>query len=330
MYFLTIETSCDETSIAFFKNNKILNHYIYSQIKEHKKYKGVVPEIASRQHSQKIDELIKKINIRKLDYVGFTRGPGLTGSLLIGKIAALTIANYFNSKVVGINHLEGHILSCEIEKNIIKKKLKFPLIALIVSGGHSELWYVYDYGRYKKIGSTRDDACGEAFDKVAKVMGLGYPGGSVIEKLAGICRKRSLKFTVPDVKNSFDYSFSGIKTQIAYYVKDIKALSLSQKKEIAYAFQNAVFESIIRKLELACLKYKVSNIVLGGGVCANNELRRIVSDKFSKMNIRVYLPDKLYTSDNAAMLGVCLLRRIEKGGFKNSIEIDSDLEIESW
>ncbi|MEF3281005.1 MAG: tRNA (adenosine(37)-N6)-threonylcarbamoyltransferase complex transferase subunit TsaD [Elusimicrobiota bacterium] len=330
MHFIAIETSCDETSVALFRNNTIVSHYVYSQIEAHKKYCGVVPEIASREHSKKIYELISKLKIKKLDAVGFTKGPGLKGSLLVGKIAALTLSRYFKTKIIGVNHLEGHLLSTEIEGKRVIKKLKFPLIALIVSGGHTELWYVKDYGVYSLIGKTRDDACGEAFDKVARILGLGYPGGPKIEKIAEKSKFSNIKFTVPYIKNSFEYSFSGIKTQIAYYVKGLKSITVAQKSEIAAAFQKSVFESLINKLDEAVKKFGVCNIVVCGGVSVNSFLRERLMDRFGNTGINIFLPDKEYTSDNAAMIGVAVLRRLDKGKYKNNIQIDSSLKISGW
>lgn len=314
--------------MAIFKSRKLIYHKTYSQIPHHKKFLGVVPEIASRLHSQKISILIDEAKIKKLDFVAFTRGPGLKGSLLVGKIAALTLAHYFNAKIMGINHLEGHLLACDIVENEIKDNLKFPLISLVVSGGHTELWYSKIYGKYKRIGSTRDDACGEAFDKVARMLGLNYPGGPEIEKYSLKAKKFNIKFSVPDVENSYDYSFSGIKTQVMYFLRDLKKVNDDIKAEVSFAFQKAVCESLVRKLKLAQKKFKVKNIVVCGGVSANNYLRELVRKEFSGLNI--YFPDLKYTSDNAAMIGVAAFRRIQNGKFKNSLEIDDGLKIGDW
>lgn len=328
MYLCSIETSCDETSLAIFKSRNLVYHKTYSQIFHHQKYCGVVPEIASRLHSQKISVLVDDAKIKKLDFVAFTRGPGLKGSLLVGKIAALTIAKYFNAEIIGINHLEGHLLACDIIENKIKDNLKFPLISLVVSGGHTELWYCRDYGRYKKIGGTRDDACGEAFDKVARMLGLEYPGGPQIERYSLNAKKFNISFSVPDVQDSYDYSFSGIKTQVMYYLKGLKKITEEIKAEVSFAFQKAVSESLIKKLKLAQKDFKVKNIVVCGGVSANNYLRSLVEREFSGCNI--YFPHLKYTSDNAAMIGVAAFRRIQREKFKNSIKIDDGLKIGDW
>lgn len=330
MNILAIETSCDETSVCLIKDRNIVSHYVYSQIDFHKKYGGVVPEVASRHHSAKIGELVKKLNIDKIDAVGFTRGPGLKGSLLVGKIAAMVISNYFKSKIIGVNHLEGHLFSVDINGNKIEDKIKFPLVSLIVSGGHTELWYVKNYGEYILIGKTRDDACGEAFDKVAKILKLGYPGGPVIEKLSKKCVKKNFHFTVPDVKNSFDYSFSGIKTQVAYYVKDLKKITLSDKINISYAFQHAVSESLLKKLEMAVKKYRVKNIVVCGGVSANEYIRNTVLNAFPSDKFNVCFPQKNYSSDNAAMIGRVVVKMMEIGKYTEGIDIDPDLKPGKW
>lgn len=328
MRYLAIETSCDETSVAVFDDRKVLYHKVYSQIRHHKIWKGVVPEIASRLHSQKISFLLKDARIEKLDSVGFVRGPGLKGSLLIGKVSALIVGEYCNASVIGINHLEGHLLSCDLDGDYIKDILKFPLIALIVSGGHSELWYCEGYGRYKLIGKTRDDACGEAFDKVARIIGLGYPGGPQIEHLAKKAKEHKINFTVPNVEESFDYSFSGIKTQVLYYVNSLKKIDQNIKSQIAWGFQKAVCESLVNKMELAVNRFKVRNIAVCGGVSANSYLRNIVKERFYGFNI--FFPQICYTTDNAAMIGVCMFRRFQKGRFRNSIDICDSLGIESW
>ena len=323
MIYLAVETSCDETSVAIFEDRRLLKHFVYSQIKTHKKWGGVVPEIASREHSQKIAFLIKKLGIKKLDIVGFTRGPGLKGSLLVGKVCALVVSNFFNAPVIGLNHLEGHFLSPDLFGEKIVDNIKFPCIGLIVSGGHSELWYSKGYGNYNVIGRTRDDACGEAFDKVAKILNLGYPGGPIIDSMSKKLKEDPFIFTVPNVENSFDYSFSGIKTQVAYYVRDLKKLTLKDKLRIVKSFQSAVVESLLHKLELAVKKFGVKNIVVSGGVSANSFLREKLKERFNGFNI--FLPEISYCGDNAAMMGVCIFRRIKNGIFKGSIEIDDSL-----
>lgn len=328
MRFASIETSCDETSIAVFDERKIVFHEVYSQVKHHKKYRGVVPEVASRLHSQKISYILQKSDINNIKAVGFTRGPGLKGSLLVGKIVALSIGHFFNIPIIGVNHLEGHLLACDIVNNEIHDILQFPLICLCVSGGHTELWYCSSYGKYRLIGKTRDDACGEAFDKVARLLGLDYPGGPQIEKHALKAKRFNISFTVPDVPLSFDYSFSGIKTQVMYYLKGLKNIDNEVKNEVAFAFQKAVCESLLKKLGLAKERFKVKNIAVCGGVSANKYLRDLVLNRFGDCN--VYFPQLRYTSDNAAMIGASIFRRLQKRVFKNSLEIVDNLIIGDW
>jgi len=327
---VAIETTCDETSIALIIGRKIIKNLVYSQVELHSKYKGVVPEVASRSHSEKIIYLIKKIlPYKNFDAIVFSRGPGLLGPLIIGSISAQTLSEYFKIPLIGVNHLEGHLLGCEIENEIILDKFKFPLIALIVSGGHSELWLVKDYGEYRLLGSTRDDAAGEAFDKVARLLGLGYPGGKEIEKLASLEKEPKINFPIADVKNSLDFSFSGLKTAVSYYIKSINNLNKAQKISISAAFQKAIIESLLKKTLIAFDKYKVKQIVVCGGVSANSYLRNHFVESFLN-RAEVIFPEKKYCMDNAAMIGVCGFRRFEKKSFKNKINIESDLIIESW
>jgi N6-L-threonylcarbamoyladenine synthase len=326
---LALETTCDETSIAITKGKKIISNLVYSQIKFHEKYKGVVPEIASRAHSEKIYELIKKEkkHIKNVNAIAFSRGPGLKGSLLIGRVAAETLSKFLEIPLMGINHLEGHLSACELIGKNIEKIFKFPLIALIVSGGHSELWLVKNYGIYKKLGSTRDDAAGEAFDKVAKLLGLPYPGGPMVEIMAKKAKKDSSIFTVPDVKNGLDFSFSGLKTQVAYYIRDKKKLTYKDKIEVCASFQKACVNSLLKKTIIAADKYKPRQIAICGGVSANGFLRRAFADAFSKKRIDLLYPQKEYCTDNAAMVAVCAYRKLEQNKLENNIEIDSNLEI---
>jgi len=327
---VAIETTCDETSIALIEGKKILKNLVYSQVALHSRYKGVVPEVASRAHSEKVVCLIKSVlPYKKLGAIVFSRGPGLLGSLIIGGITARTLSEYFDVPLIGVNHLEGHLLGCEIENKVIVDKFEFPSIALVVSGGHSELWLVKDYGRYELLGATRDDAAGEAFDKVARLLGLGYPGGREIEKLASFKKKPEIDFPVADVKNSLDFSFSGLKTAVAYYIKDCGKIDENKKIDISAAFQKAIVESLLRKTLLAFELYKARQIIVCGGVSANLYLRKRFREIF-RGKAEIIFPDKRYCMDNAAMIGVCGFRRLAMKKFGNKINIESDLTIESW
>ena len=205
---LGIESTCDETSAALLVGGKkLLSNVIYSQIEEHKKYHGVVPELASRAHAAKIATVIAQaLGNRSLDCVAFASGPGLPGGLMVGRVAAETLAQFKGVPLIGVNHLEGHIFACDFEGNEVKNRLQFPLVALVVSGGHTELWYVKGYGQYKVLGKTRDDAAGEAFDKVAKLLGLAYPGGPQVSKQALLGRRDAINFPRPLLLGTWDFS----------------------------------------------------------------------------------------------------------------------------
>ena len=329
--FLAVETTCDETSVALLEGRKIIRNLVYSQIPLHSAYKGVVPEVASRAHSDKIGALTAKAlkGVKKIDGVVFSRGPGLLGSLLVGRMASQTVSGYLGVPLVGVNHLEGHLLACEIEKGEIKDKFRFPLIALIVSGGHSELWLARGYGEYELLGSTRDDAAGEAFDKVAKLMDLGYPGGPEVERLAALPGGEKIVLPVPNVLNSLEFSFSGLKTAVAYFIRDAGKLGKARKIGLARSFQEAVVESLFIKTASALEKYGVKQLAVCGGVSANGFLRKYLKEKLGEKT-QLLFPEKKYCMDNAAMIGACGFRRFEKGKFRNEIKVDSDLGIRSW
>lgn len=333
---LGIETTCDETAAAVLSNGKkLLSNIVYSQVALHKKFSGIVPEIASRAHSEKIAPVIsralKKAGITKskpLSAVCFANGPGLPGALLVGKIAAETIAKIYDIPAVGVNHLEGHLSACEFEGNAVKNNLKFPLIALIVSGGHTELWLVKNYGHYRILGSTRDDAAGEAFDKVAKLLKLGYPGGPAVEKCASKAKKNPVEFPVPWLRGSWDFSFSGLKTSVSYYLRDNKKINPAA---VCAGFQHAVIEALVFKTILALEKYKIKNIIIGGGVSANDALRKKMTEICKRKGFDLFVAEKKFCSDNAAMIALAGYRKIASGAVINvSGNIDPQLKIRSW
>lgn len=309
-YYLTlaVETSCDETSAAVLKNGReILSNIISTQVDEHKKYGGVVPEVASRKHVENVDIVIQEaleqadITLDQIDHMAVTHGPGLVGALLVGLSTAKAMAYALNIPLVGVNHIEGHICANYIED----KNLKPPFLCLIVSGGHTHLVYVKDYGDYEILGKTRDDAVGEAFDKVARAMGLGYPGGPIIDELSKEGNPDAIHF--PRVyldKNSFDFSFSGLKSAVLNYLN-----SQRQKNEpivvadVAASFQQAVIEVLVNKtLEGARLK-NVDTIVLAGGVAANSGLREMLKNAGSHHGFEVKYPSIPLCTDNGAMIG---------------------------
>jgi len=316
---LGIESSCDETAAAVLQSDKagfkILSSVVSSQVQVHAKYGGVVPEVAARLHIEKILPMIQlaikqaKKKMTEIDYIAVTAGPGLMSSLMIGTETAKTLALALNKPLIRINHIEGHLLS-------ITEKLKFPAVGLVVSGGHTQIILVKDYLKYKLIGETRDDAAGEAFDKVAKILGLGYPGGPAISVAAAKVESVNLipgieiKLPRPMLdKEGFEMSFSGLKTSVLYkwneLVKILSPENLDKARNLmAYEFQKAVVEVLVAKTAAAALKFKAKTIVLGGGVSANKFLRsemlRVINEKLPDVN--VLMPEMKMAGDNAAMI----------------------------
>lgn len=307
---LGIETTCDETSVAIVRNGfEILSHVIHSQIPIHKEFGGVVPEIACREHIEVItpllDEALKKASctLSDIDLIAVAKGPGLIGALLIGINFAKGLAFSCKKPLIGVNHIEAHLyaamMSCE------PSKLTFPALGVVLSGGHTSLVLINKIGEYSKIGETVDDAIGEAFDKVAKMLGLPYPGGPEIEKLAQGCDPKAIALKAGKVKGKpFDFSFSGMKTSVLYTIKgqDLKremSLELDEKKKIAAAFQYTVFRDVIDKIALAVKSYPVRALYLGGGVTQNLELRRMLEEV---VDLPIYFPKRELCLDNGAMI----------------------------
>lgn len=305
MYILSIETSCDETSASVVQNGrKILSNVISSQIDIHCKYGGVVPELASRHHLENINiviaEALKKARqqMMDIDALAVTQGPGLVGSLLVGIMAAKTLASLYRIPLIPINHIEGHIYA-----NFLEHSLKPPFLALVVSGGHTELIVQQGYTRYKILGRTRDDAVGEAYDKVAKLLGLGYPGGPVIDKLAREGDPNYIKFPRPYLPGSYDFSFSGLKTSVVNHVSKLPSATCRLRtKDIVASFQQAVVEVLVNKTLETAQKLKMKKIVLAGGVAANSALRAFFTTKIKKTGINLYYPSPVLCTDNAAMI----------------------------
>lgn len=305
-----IETSCDETSAAVLKDNRILSNVISSQL-FHTEYGGIVPELASRAHISAIDRIadaaISKsgLDINDINIVAATNGPGLIGSLLIGLNYAKSFSLASGKKFIGINHIESHLYSCYIGQ----ENINFPFIALIVSGGHTILFLVNDYFSYKILGQTQDDAAGEAFDKVAKMLGLGYPGGPLIDKLAKNCNENFHTFPKSIIKeNIYNFSFSGIKTSVLYYLRKNFSYSgnINQNEiplnDICASFQKAVIAALTEKTILAAKSFGVKNIAVSGGVSANSRLREEF-EKYRNEGYKVSFPKQEYSTDNAAMTG---------------------------
>ena len=305
---LAIESSCDETAAAVVKNGRtVLSNIINSQIDIHTLYGGVVPEIASRKHIENINPVInmalKEANVTLDDItaIAVTYGPGLVGALLVGVAEAKAIAFAKNKPLVGVHHIEGHISANYIEH----PELEPPFAALVVSGGHTHLVMVNDYGDYEIIGRTRDDAAGEAFDKVARAVGLGYPGGPKIDKLAKEGNPHAIEFPRAHVEDSpYDFSFSGIKSAVLNYINGCKMKGESfDPADIAASFQKAVVEVLVEKSMQAAEDYSMRKFAIAGGVASNTALRTAMEAACAKRGIQFYHPSPIYCTDNAAMIG---------------------------
>lgn len=303
VYILGIESSCDETSASVVKNGKeVLSLVINSQIDEHKKYGGVVPDLASRMHVEAISDVVKraikeaKIPKEKLSAVAFTKGPGLIGALLVGVSFAKAFAYALNIPFIPVHHIKGHIAA----NYITYKELEPPYLSLVISGGHTHLIYIKSHVDYEIIGKTRDDAVGEAFDKVARVIGISYPGGPKIDKLS-YDGKNNIDIPTPKV-DDLDFSFSGIKTHIINYVNSKKQKNESIKKEdLARSFTDKVVSILIDKTLLASKKMNTKKIAISGGVSANTHIRREFN-KLKEKGFEIYFPEFVYCTDNAAMI----------------------------
>ena len=306
MIILGIETSCDETAAAVVADGTtILSSVVSSQIAVHHPYGGVVPELASRKHIEAIVPVVNKalstsgIDSRQLDAIAVTRGPGLVGALLVGFCFAKSYAFALDIPWVGINHLEGHICSVFLGAD----PPPFPFVALLVSGGHTSIYHVTSHTGFELVGQTRDDAAGEAFDKVAKMLGLGYPGGIVIDRLAGKGDPGKIVFPRPFLdKSGFDFSFSGLKTAVRRYIQNHRDNYQQKIPDIAAGFQEAVVDVLSYKVVSAALKKGCDHIALVGGVAANNRLRQKVRHKAALQNLTVHIPSVELCGDNAAMI----------------------------
>ena len=304
MITLGIETSCDETALAIHDSDKgIISESVFSQ-EIHAAYGGVVPELASRDHCSKIIGMLHNVEsdcaIDKIDQIAYTSGPGLVGALLVGENFAQGLSFSLGVPLININHLEAHLHAPKIDPSI---DLDYPFITLLVSGGHTMIVQVNDLGDYELLGETRDDASGEAFDKVSKLLGLGYPGGPEIQKAAKNGNPSSFSFPRPMIQDkSFDMSFSGLKTAVLYATKEVDKTDKKNICDIAASFQSAITDVLVHKLILSAENKKIDCIVLAGGVAANDELRKKVSEKAKAKNIRTIYPQLKYCTDNAAMI----------------------------
>ncbi len=313
MLVLGIESSCDETAAAVVRDGReMLSSVIHSQIESHKKYGGVVPELASREHLQKIEPIVKEaieragITLNDIDAIAVTQGPGLIGSLLVGVCYAKGLAFALDKPLVGVNHIEGHVYSVNFEN----PPVEYPALALIVSGGHTNLFHISEEGKYKVVSRTRDDAAGEAYDKVAKMLGLGYPGGPIIEKLAREGVPGKVRFPVAKISDGKpDYSFSGLKTAVAKHIRENsiepvepEGTPSQEVKDIARGFQDAVIKSLLRNIEKLSHELSPKTLIVAGGVACNGALRDASEKLAMELGIPVYFPSKHLSTDNAAMI----------------------------
>ena len=333
MICLSIESSCDETAVAVIKDKReVLANIVSTQIDIHKKYGGVVPEIASREHISNIpfvvEEALKKANISfsDIDYIGVTYGPGLVGALLVGVAYAKALAYSLNIPIVPTNHMHGHIAA----NYISYPDLKPPFLSLVVSGGHTNLVYVHDYTKFEMLARTRDDAVGEAFDKVARVLGLPYPGGPEVSKLA---KFGNPTYKLPKTKfDNYDFSFSGIKTAVINLAH--KEGEKLKKADLASSFETTVCEELVDTTIEVMKDKNLNEVVLAGGVSANGYLRELLTKKAEENSFKVYMPDLKYCTDNAAMVGVAASYNYEAGNYfdiKDKLDLNAvaNLKIEN-
>ncbi len=331
---LGIESSCDESALSLIEINdgeiKVLKNLISSQIEIHKQYGGIVPEVAARHHAENFFPLLKELDIdiaTDVDLIAVTYGPGLVTSLVIGLELAKTISLIYKKPLIGINHIEAHIYSNWLtHPELFDKKNTFPSLAVVISGGHTQIFLMKNYGKYKLLGETVDDAVGEAYDKVAKILELGYPGGPIINKLSSEYKDKP-SFGLPrPMLNTRDYnfSFSGLKTSVLYKWRDEqREINDTLKKEYCCAFERAVCDVLSKKIIQAASDYKVKNIIFGGGVSANTSIKNRLTIDANKIGVKTYFPELSDTGDNAAMIAVAGYFNRKKAK-KNNFKITAD------
>ena len=333
---LAIETSCDETAVAIVKNRQVLSSIVSSQIDLHSTYGGVVPELASRQHLESINfcltEAIAKANLdwHDIDAIASTCAPGLVGALLVGSTTAKTLSLVHNKPFLGVHHLEGHIYASYLSE----PDLQPPFLTLLVSGGHTSIIHVKDCGEYEMLGTTRDDAAGEAFDKVARLLKLGYPGGPIIDKLAKEGNPKA--FNLPEGRISlreggyhpYDMSFSGLKTAVLRLTQQLESQGEIPVADVAASFQNTVAKVLTKRTLKCALDYGLNIITVGGGVAANSELRSQLTAAAKAQNLQVYFPPLKFCTDNAAMIGCAASEHYDRGHVSDlSLKVRSRMPI---
>ena len=337
MLILGIESSCDETAAAVVRDGReILSSVISSQIELHKPYGGVVPELASREHLEKIEPIVKEalqganVGLKDLDAIAVTQGPGLIGSLLVGVCYAKALAFALGKPFIGVNHIEGHVYSVAFEN----PPVEYPALALIVSGGHTNLFFIPEEGKYKVVSRTRDDAAGEAFDKIAKMLGLDYPGGPIIDKLAKEGDAEKIKFPIAKISDGRpDFSFSGLKTAVSRYVRenDIQPVmqneNVSQEiKDLCASFQATVVKSLVGTMEKLAVELQPKTLIVAGGVACNTALRESAQNTAKKLQIPVYFPSKHLSTDNAAMIAAAGTFHLKRGE-RSEITMTADVSM---
>ncbi|MEP6582958.1 MAG: tRNA (adenosine(37)-N6)-threonylcarbamoyltransferase complex transferase subunit TsaD [Ginsengibacter sp.] len=337
---LAIESSCDETAASVCKDGFILSNIIYSQ-EIHRQYGGVVPELASRAHLQAIvpvvDEALKKadVTLEEIDAFAFTQSPGLLGALLVGSGFAKSLALSFDKPLIGVDHMQGHVLANLIKDPASKKeKPAFPFLCLTVSGGHTQIILCTDYLKLKVIGQTRDDAAGEAFDKSAKIIGLPYPGGPLIDKYAKGGNPAKYIFPEPKI-DGLDFSFSGLKTAILYFIRDEKLKNENfveeNLKDICASIQSRIVSILLNKLKKASREYGIAEVCIAGGVSANSELRNAFEKMGREQNWKTFVPAFEYCTDNAAMIAITAYYKFLAGSFSDFSDVPSArTNVETW
>lgn len=337
MLVLGIESSCDETAASVVRDGReIMSSVIYSQVETHRPWGGVVPEIASREHLEKIDPIVRRalsdagVSFSDIDAVAVTQGPGLVGSLLVGVCYAKSLAYTLDKPLIAVNHIEGHVYSVVFDTHSIE----CPALALIVSGGHTNIFYIPEEGLYKVVSRTRDDAAGEAFDKVGKMLGLGYPGGPAIEKIAQGGDTAKIRFPTAKISDGRpDMSFSGLKTAVSCYLRenDVKPVSDGSEpgqliKDIAAGFQSAVVRSLVGTLEKLTDDLKPITLIVAGGVACNTALRNAAESMAAERRLPVHFPSKHLSTDNAAMIAAAGHFHLERGK-RTGIDLTADITL---